>query len=85
MFVFVYASVLKVTLVYQSIVVSQVTGRVKLDMKRSEGYTLLSYGRILKKSAHPDSSISVTNVLLDQNMLKSSTVVSFHIKEQHVD
>jgi len=45
--VFVYASVLKVTLVYQSIVESQVTGRVKRDMKRSEGYTLLFYGWIL--------------------------------------
>ncbi|ROL48056.1 hypothetical protein DPX16_18656 [Anabarilius grahami] len=32
--VFVYMSVLKVTLVYQSIVVSQVTGQVKRDMKR---------------------------------------------------
>lgn len=32
-----------------------------------------------KQSAHADSSISVTNVLLHQNML--STVISFHIKE----
>lgn len=76
----VYVSVLKVTLVYQSIVVSQVTSRVKRDMKRSEGYVVDEY-LVGKQSACADSSISVTNVLSHQNILMPCAIILSHIKQ----
>lgn len=82
--VFVYVSVLKVTLVYQSIVVSQVTSRVKRDMKRSEGYVVVEY-LVGKQSACADSSISVTNVLSHQNILMPCAIILSHIKQWRVD
>ncbi len=78
--VFVYMSVLKVTLVYQSIGVSQVTSWVKRDMERSEGYVVDEY-LVGKQSVCADSTISVTNVLSHQNILMPCAITLSHIKQ----
>lgn len=77
-------SVLKVTLVYQSIGVSQVTSRVKRDMERSEGYVVDEY-LVRKQSVCADSTISVTNGLSHQNILMPCAIILSHIKQSRVD